>query len=331
MLTFAWPYAFLFLPVFWIALKYVRKSHLNDDMLKVPFLARFHALNQHQVSTAHYKVNVKYVLSFCGWGLLILACANPQWLGDPLPIEQEGRNIMLAVDLSPSMDIPDLQQNNTTINRLQTVKEVARGFIDKRYGDKLGLILFGSKAYLQTPLTFDHNTVRNMLDDATIGLAGDRTAIGEAIGLAVKKFSTEQTKSRILILLTDGGNNSGFIDPIEATELAKDNHIKIYTVGIGASKMLIRGFFGSKYINPSADLDEALLKKIASTTQGQYFRAQDEKTLANILEAINQLEPVSADNKTARPIIPLFYWPLAAALIFFSFILFPFTKEATQS
>jgi len=331
MFTFAWPGAFLLLPIFWIALKYFRKHRVNDDMLKVPFLSRILALNQHQLSTTHHKINIKYLSALCGWSLLILACTNPQWLGKPLPIKQEGRNIMLAVDLSPSMDIPDLQRNNTTINRLQTVKEVARGFIDKRQGDKLGLILFGSKAYLQTPLTFDHDTVRNMLDDATIGLAGDRTAIGEAIGLAVKKFSTEQAKSRILILLTDGGNNSGLVDPIEATELAKDNHIKIYTVGIGASKMLVRGFFGSKFINPSADLDESLLQKIASSTQGQYFRAQDEKTLINILEAINQLEPVSTDNKTARPVIPLFYWPLAAAIVFFSLIIFPFTREVIQS
>lgn len=331
MFTFAWPLAFLLLPLLWIAQHHLpRLQKHKEAMLRVPFLSRIQTLNQTSTS---FMIRPFYLRQFFGisaWGLLIFACANPQWLGTPLPIKQDGRNIMLAIDLSPSMEIPDFQRNNNTINRLQIVKGVAAEFIEKRLGDKLGLILFGSKAYLQTPLTFDRKTVRNMLNDATIGLAGERTAIGDAIGLAIKKFSTENTKSRILILLTDGGNNSGVIDPLDAAELAKDNQIKIYTVGIGASQMIVRGLFGSQYINPSADLDEGLLKQISSITQGQYFRAQDEKTLVNILEAINQLEPISAENKTARPITPLFYWPLAVALIFFSLLIFPNHGEILQ-
>jgi Ca-activated chloride channel family protein len=263
----------------------------------------------------------------CAWILFIIAAANPEWLGEPLPVNQEGRNIMLAIDLSPSMSMPDLQRDNRTLDRLETVKNVATGFIDKRFGDKLGLILFASKAYLQTPLTFDRKTVHNMLEDATIGLAGDHTAIGDAIGLAVKKFSTEDINSRILILLTDGANNSGAIDPNEAADFAKENKIKIYTVGIGASRLEVRSMFGSQIINPSADLDEKLLKTIADKTQGKYFRAEDETALSNILEAINQLEPVISDSRTARPVTPLFFWPLAAALLFISLFIFPGWKE----
>lgn len=324
MFTFAWPYAFLLLPLYWIALAYFpTPPKQNAAMLRVPFLTRIQALNQLPASVAILPRYLKQFFSISAWSLLLLACANPQWLGDPLPVKQDGRNIMLAIDLSPSMQIPDLQRRDQTINRLQTVKEVATDFIEKRQGDKLGLILFGSKAYLQTPLTFDRKTVSHMLDDATIGLAGERTAIGDAIGLAVKKFATENIKSRILILLTDGGNNSGVIDPLKAAELAKDNKIKIYTVGIGASQLMVRGIFGNQIVNPAADLDETLLKKISSMTQGQYFRAQDERTLVNILEAINQLEPISTENKTARPITALFYWPLAAALFIFSLLIFP--------
>ncbi|MES2216966.1 MAG: VWA domain-containing protein [Pseudomonadota bacterium] len=331
MFTFAWPYAFLLLPLFWLAQKYLPKSKKSADaMLKVPFLSRIKELNQKNNSAVILPHYLKQFLCIGAWCLLILACANPQWLGNPLPIKQDGRNIMLAIDLSPSMEIPDLQRNHNTINRLETVKEVAAGFIDKRHGDKLGLILFASRAYLQTPLTFDHQTVRTMLDDATIGLAGETTAIGDALGLAIKKLGTENIKSRVLILLTDGGNNSGAIDPLEAAQLAKDNKIKIYTIGIGASQMVIKGMFGNQLVNPSADLDETLLKKIASTTQGQYFRAQDEKTLVNILDAINELEPVSSESKTARPITPLFYWPLAAALLFFSLVIFPNLNRVTQ-
>lgn len=330
MFTFAWPFAFLLLPLFWIVQKYLPKLQKNNEaMLRVPFLSRIQALDHNATSsvTPHY---LKQIFSIIVWILFIFACANPEWVGNPLPIRQDARNIMLAVDVSRSMEIPDLERNNLTIDRLQIVKAVAARFIEKRIGDKLGLILFASNAYLQTPLTFDRKTVLNMLDDATIGLAGERTAIGDAIGLAIKKFNSENFKSRILILLTDGGNNSGAIDPIAAAELAKDNQIKIYTVGIGASKMIVNGIFGKQMINPSADLDEALLKKIASITQGQYFRAQDEKTLVNILEAIDQLEPISTENKTARPITALFYWPLAAALIILAILIFPNFSKVVQ-
>lgn len=322
MFTFAWPLAFLLLPLPWVAAKFFPVTQKqNEAVLRVPFLERIQALQQQSTSivTSHYK----QFLAFGTWIFLMMACANPQWLGEPLPVKQEGRNIMLAIDLSSSMEIPDLQRNNHMISRLETVKEVATNFIEKRHGDKLGLILFGSKAYLQTPLTFDRKTVSTMLNDATMGLAGGRTAIGDAIGLAVKKFGSENKKSRILILLTDGANNSGDIEPLEAAELAKDNQIKIYAVGIGATEMVVRGIFGNQVVNPSADLDEELLKKISSMTQGEYFRAQDEKTLVKILDAINQLEPISADNKTARPITSLFYWPLAVALICLVLLIFP--------
>lgn len=324
MFTFAWPLVFLLLPLFWLTQKYWPLTEKkNETMLRIPFLARVQALNQHAAYSFVLPHRLKQFFCMMIWLLFIIACANPQWLGEPVPITQSGRNIMLAVDLSQSMEIPDLQQGSRTLNRLQTVKEVAAPFIEKRHGDKLGLILFGSKAYLQTPLTLDRQTVRSMLDDATIGLAGERTAIGDAIGLAVKKFSTENIKSRILILFTDGANNTGNLDPLEAAKLAKESQIKIYTVGIGANEMIMSGIFGAQAVNPSADLDEDTLKNIASLTQGQYFRAQDKKTLMNILEAINQLEPIEAEGKTMRSITSLFYWPLAAALLLIFVLIYP--------
>lgn len=332
MFTFAWPLFFLLLPLFWLVQKYWPQTEKkNEAMLRVPFLFRIHALNQHSAASFMIPTRFKQWFGLVIWVLLIVACANPEWLGSPVTINQSGRNIMLAVDISQSMEIPDLQRNNRTLNRLETVKEVAADFIEKRHGDKLGLILFGSKAYLQTPLTLDRKTVHNMLDDATIGLAGGYTAIGDAIGLAVKKLKNENIKSRILILFTDGGNNSGSIDPIEAAQLAKDNQIKIYTVGIGATQMLMTGFYGPQMINPSADLDETTLKKIADLTAGQYFRAQDEKTLANIFEAINELEPISAPISTMRPITALFYWPLAAAVLLFFILIFPNLKMKSHA
>jgi Ca-activated chloride channel family protein len=323
MFRFAWPYVFLLLPLLWLVKMYMPASKKNDVMLRVPFLLRIQELNQDASSVVILPKRLKQFLSLGAWLLLIVACANPEWLGAPLPITRACHNIMLAIDVSPSMGIPDLQRNNRTMNRLQTIKIVAGPFIEKRYGDKFGLIVFGSKAYLQTPLTIDRKTIYSMLNDTTVGLAGESTAIGDAILLGVKKLSVENIKSRILILLTDGANNSGMVDPIEAAEVAKNNQIKIYTIGIGARKMMVSGFFGTRYVNPSADLDENLLKKISQMTHGQYFRAQDDKTLENILESINQLEPIDTQVDVIRPITALFYWPLAMALLLMLIFLFP--------
>lgn len=327
MLTFAWPFIFLLLPLPWLAQKYLpRVEKKKEAVLKIPFLFRIKTLNSEKRTAFALPKRLDQLLYLSIWLLLLTTAANPRFLGEPQPITQSGRNIMLAVDLSESMEIPDLTQNNR-ITRLQIVKTVAADFILKRRGDKLGLILFGSKAYLQAPLTLDRKTVGSMLDDATIGLAGGYTAIGDAIALAVKKLSTEDIKSRILILFTDGGNNTGSVLPIEAAELAKDKHIKIYTVGIGASQMVVNGFFGRQLVNPSADLDEATLKKIANLTDGKYFRAQDEKTLSQILEAISKLEPIDTEKNNFRPITALFYWPLALALLLTSILIFPYLRE----
>jgi len=334
MFTFAWVYALLLLPLLWVVEKFVPKKTIQEASLMVPYLDRFKAQSNTTASLS-FDRSIKQTLKTLAWCCLVIACANPQWLGAPVPIKQEGRNIMLAVDLSRSMEIPDLQQNavqgDNRLTRLQVVKNVAQQFIEQRQGDKIGLILFGSKAYLQTPLTFDHKTLSHMLDDATIGLAGDRTAIGDAVGLAIKRMGTEDEKSRILILLTDGGNNSGVLEPNEVIALAKRTHIKIYTVGLGADRLEVNGFFGSQMINPSADLDEKLLKKMAADTNGKYFRAQDDKTLSEILAAINQLEPISADAQSARPIKALFYWPLCFALVLFILLIFPYADNRVMS
>jgi len=327
MFRFAWPFIFLILPFIFLVLRYMPgKKKSNSLTLQVPFLSRANDLQKH--SNSNYTNTIlKKILYLSAWTLLIIAAANPQWVGAPFPIKQDARNIMLAVDLSRSMEIPDLQNNNKQVTRLQTVKEVASKFINEQYGDKFGLILFGSNAFLQTPLTFDRSTIINMLDDATIGLAGDRTAIGDAIGLSVKRFKDEALKSRILILFTDGSNNSGVVEPEAAAKLAKDNNIKIYTIGIGSDKMLIKGVFRNQIINPSASLDEELLKKISTITNGKYFRAHDEKALVEILASINEIETIKTEKQIMRPVISLFYWPLVISLLLFSIFIFPFNRR----
>ncbi|WP_440683132.1 vWA domain-containing protein [Cysteiniphilum halobium] len=317
MITIAYPWVFvlLLLPiVFRFALPKVKNSDAKEG-LRIPFYAALQK-TMSQDTTKHTKHLswFKYLLLVI-WFLLVISGTGVQWLGAPLTLPQTGRDLMLAVDLSGSMRTPDMLVNGKTESRIELVKTVANAFIQKREGDRLGLILFGSKPYLQTPLTFDRKTVGQMLNDATVGIAGIQTAIGDAIGLAIKQLMHYPKQSRALILLTDGGNNAGVIDPNTAAKLAKDEHIKIYTIGLGAKQMTIQTMFGPQIVNPSSDLDINGLKKIAQMTGGKFFRAEDGKELQAIYNTINQLEPVKSDKITIRPVTPFYPWTLGVAMI----------------
>ncbi|MFK5986852.1 MAG: VWA domain-containing protein [Pseudomonadota bacterium] len=318
MLSFALPFTFILLPLPWLIWRFLPKaSTIQTQALQVPDISIF-IQQQNSHSTAQI-VNKKSPLfmSLLIWILLLLAAANPQWIGDPIKLPISGRDLLLAVDLSGSMQEEDMLIEDKYYNRLVAVKVVVSEFIQKRKGDRLGLILFADHAYLQTPLTYDSQTVETMLIEAELGLAGKQTAIGEAIGLAIKRVKdlpNEQTQSRVMILLTDGANTAG-IAPVKVAKLAAQIGLKIYTIGMGADEMIVRTIFGRKKVNPSRDLDEKTLTEIAQITGGQYFRATDSKNLKQIYQTINQIEPIETDNKTYRPIKSLFFWPLAAAFI----------------
>jgi Ca-activated chloride channel family protein len=221
---------------------------------------------------------------------------------------------MLAVDLSGSMETQDFQLRGDMVDRLTAAKSVAADFIVRRTGDRLGLILFGQKAYIQTPLTYDRETVRTLLMESAIGLAGRDTAIGDAIGLAIKRLKKQSASSRVLILLTDGANTAGEVKPRKAAELAAKQGLKIYTIGIGADEMVLSSLFGSRIVNPSADLDEETLKAIADRTGGRYFRARSTLELEKIYSLLDTLEPTEHEAQMFRPRSALFYWPLGMAL-----------------
>jgi len=245
------------------------------------------------------------------WVLLVIALSGPRWIGEPRPVEREGFNIMMVLDLSASMEITDMLVQDTPVSRLQVVKSAAKNFVAQRSGDKIGLILFGTRAYLQTPLTYDRHNVLLRIDDATAGLAGKTTSIGDAVGLAVKRLDKVPKQGRVIILLTDGANNSGFLSPIKAAELAKDESIKIYTIGLSSEEGLRDDFFGQVL---TADLDEDTLKKMAAMTGGRYFRATDTKTLNTIYKTINQMEKTKQDKATLRPQKEYYPWFVAFAL-----------------
>jgi len=256
----------------------------------------------------------RLLLAALAWVLLVCAAARPQFVGTPVSLPVTGRDLMLAVDISGSMETEDMQLGQQVTDRLTAVKAVAGNFIDHREGDRLGLILFGDQAYLQTPLTFDRETVRTLLNEAAIGLAGKSTAIGDAIGLAVKRLRERPAENRVLILLTDGANTSGSVDPLKAADLAAREGVRIYTIGVGADEQLLRGFFGTQRVS-STELDETTLKAIAQKTGGQYFRARDIESLQKIYDLLDKLEPVSQDEQTFRSIHELYAWPLSGALL----------------
>jgi Ca-activated chloride channel family protein len=210
----------------------------------------------------------RQLLCLLAWLLLVLAASRPQWLGESVAISVSGRDLMMAVDLSDSMRTADFLIEGEQVNRLQATKRVASKFIERRRGDRLGLILFGTQAYLQAPLTFDSKTINRLLRESAIGLAGERTAIGDAIGLAIKRLDLESDNSRVLILMTDGANTAGEVTPIKAAQLAASRGLKIYTIGIGADEQIETTWFGLRRRNPSAQLDEKTLRAIAQVSGG---------------------------------------------------------------
>ncbi len=255
------------------------------------------------------------LLAWLAWALLVLAAARPQWLGDPVTLPVSGRDLMLAVDVSGSMQQEDYLMNGRPLNRLQLVQQVAGRFIERREGDRLGLILFGSQAYVQTPLTYDRSTVRAFLDDSVIGLAGRETAVGDAIALAVKRLRLQPEDNRVLILLTDGANTAGNIAPLDAAKVAAEAGVRIYTIGIGGGPVDVTGPFGMRLLRRPSDLDPKTLQAVADTTGGHFFQATDAEQLEQVYSELDRLEPSVRDERSYRPMRALFHWPAGLALL----------------
>ncbi len=312
MIEFSWPWVFLALP-----LPFVWRLSLKETDPTRGAALRVPAVEVFEVTGAKHSTSRLWPLFIAGmaWLLLVTAGARPAWVGEPVDLPRSGRDLMLAVDISGSMAASDFDLQGVRVDRLTATKFVAKQFIDKREGDRIGLILFGSQAYLQTPLTFDRDTVTRLLSEAVIGLAGRQTAIGDAIGLAIKRLRESAKADRILILLTDGSNTAGQLKPVKAAQLASELEVTIYTIGIGADEIYERTFLGTRRRNPSADLDERTLRQIADVTNGQYFRARDVKQLERIYDDIDALEPVEQDMERFRPVRALFFWPLTLAVI----------------
>ena len=314
MLTFEWPWLMLLLPLPWFYRQWRKPVETRVAALKAPLYVELIKPETTGLTATRWQ-QLALILLVISWVSTLLAATRPTWVGDPVALPSNGRDLLIAVDISGSMKEADMELAGQTVNRLTAVKSVVGGFVERRKGDRLGLILFGSTPYLQTPLTFDRTTMNTLLQEAQIGFAGNGTAIGDAIGLGVKRLQERPENHRVMILLTDGANTAGEIPPLEAAKIAAAKGIKVYTIGIGADVMYQRSLFGTRKINPSRDLDEKTLTSIAEQTGGLYFRARNPQELEEIYHHLDELEPVEQDAETLRPTKALFHWPLAVALV----------------
>ncbi|MCH2391912.1 MAG: VWA domain-containing protein [Nitrospinales bacterium] len=278
-------------------------------------LASLKAVSQHH---SKIKAMVPIILRFLAITLFIIAFARPQEGHKRTEILSQGVDIVLAIDTSGSMQALDFKKNETQVTRLSVVKDVVAEFVKNREMDRIGMVVFGANAFTQCPLTLDQNILLSFLDKLKIGMAGDATAIGSAIGISARRLKDLKSKSKVIILLTDGRNNSGAISPLQAAEIAKSLGIKVYTIGVGKrgkAPFLVDSIFGKRLIYQNVDIDEEVLNKISKMTDAKYFRATDLKSLKDIYKQIDLLEKSEVKSIDHSEHKELFHYFLIPGLI----------------
>lgn len=302
----AWPWVFALLPLPWLCRRLLPPA-APARALRLPLDDASLQVAAGRVSRGHAAILA------VAWLLLLTAAARPQWVGPPQPVTHSGRSMMLAVDISGSMAIRDMRLDDEPASRFQAVESIVGDFIGRRQGDRLGLVLFGTHAYLVTPVTYDLDAVEAQLRGSAVGLAGRQTAIGDAIGVAVKRLRRLPATSRVLVLLTDGVNNAGSLAPERAADIAAAAGVRVYVIGMGSDRSPGLDWFGMRLPVAPAELDEGTLKRIAATTGGAYFRAADSRQLTAAYRRIDELEPLPHRGKPLRMRRELFPWPLLGA------------------
>ncbi|WP_127469825.1 VWA domain-containing protein [Thiomicrorhabdus aquaedulcis] len=326
---FLYPWMLAFLPLPWLIRSLLKPVPKKQHPLLAPHIvARLQAHLPQQTQLIQPQRHGKIALGFIIlWLLLILAALRPIWFLTPTPFHISGKELMLAVDLSGSMQKADMYLGGDDVDRLTAVKSVVANFIEQRQGDRMGLIVFGTQAFLQSPLTYDLTTLNTLLAETQIGMAGNNTAIGDAIGLTLKHLRQKQNTQAVLILLTDGSNTAGTVEPIAAAQKAQTLGLKIYTIGVGrmTDRTGLDRFLGSK-----TDMDIATLEQIAQLTQGRFYHANDTQQLAQIYQEINQLESVEHQVNSYRLRTELYVWPLGAAFVLSLILAFGHLRHQKQ-
>ena len=307
-MNFAWPWLFVLLPLPWLAWRFLPPA-APGAALRLP-----QPVELPSTAKGTRASRARLAVALAAWCLLVCAAARPLQPAPPQALSHTGRALMLAVDCSGSMAIDDMRFGDTVVSRFAAVKAIAQRFVKTRSGDEVGLVLFGSEAYLLTPMTFDVDTVAQQLAGSAVGLAGRETAIGDAIVLAVKHLKALPARARVLVLLTDGVNTAGSVAPTAAARLAKAAGIRIYTIGVGSDARDV-GLFGLRLPMPDRELDVPVLTGIAQTTGGRFFRAADADQLAAAYRTIDDLEPLARGKALMRPDRELYPWPLGLALL----------------
>lgn len=309
---FAWPWVLAALPLPWLVTWLAPPLPARDAALRVPYGERLSAMGGR---TGPVRPRASF-LPWLAWALLCVAAARPQQWGEIIQPPTSGRDMMLAVDLSGSMETPDMRLGGESVPRVAAAKAVLADFLDRRAGDRVGLVVFGDRAYALTPQTRDLDTVREQLAGTEVGLAGRGTAIGDAIGLAVRRLRALPAKERVLVLLTDGVNSAGALDPQKAAQLARDNDVRIHTIAFGgADEPLTLMGMPLPVSTGDAEMDEDGLAKIAATTGGRAFVARNVDQLVGIYAEIDRIEPLKQTGQPLRPRLERYFWPLALALL----------------
>ncbi len=304
MLELAYPLLLILLPLPWLISKILPAHRESVPAIRVPFFQAITSAAGAYVgegSVIRRRSRLRSVLLAIGWILLVAALAKPQWVGEPITRTETARDIMLAIDLSGSMDYVDFDNDaeQAKIQRLDAVRQVVDEFVATREQDRIGLIVFGSKAFLQLPFTRDLETARQMVALMDVGIAGPRTAIGDAIGLSIRSFEESQVEQRLLILLTDGNDTASNMTPVNAAAIAKTHGVEIFTIGVG---------------DPEATgedrVDFAALEEISARTNGEFFRAGNVTALKDVYQRIDDMVPSEVKTQTWRPRQSLVHWPL---------------------
>lgn len=310
-LDFAWPWLLLALPLPLLLRWLLPPVAARRAALQVPY---GDALRRVAAGPAPGRPGGIGPWPWIAWALLCLAAARPQQLGELQQPPQAGRDLMIAIDLSGSMEERDMLLDGRRTDRLTVAKAVIADFLQRRSGDRVGLIVFGSRAYALTPLTRDLASVAEQLQASVVGLPGRATAIGDAIALASKRLQERPDGQRVLILLTDGVNTEGSLDPLRAAELARATGVRVHTIALGGTEPQPQTFFGIQVTPTRMAFDEQTLQKVAELTGGRSFVARDTDQLAGIYAEIETLEPLKFAGERVRPRIERYLWPLLAAL-----------------
>ncbi|MBQ7412778.1 MAG: VWA domain-containing protein [Alphaproteobacteria bacterium] len=315
---FLWPWVACILPlpilVRWVSARMSsRRTDNRTDALRVPF---FHRVSGLARTVNPISSTVQSAFLAVAWICLVIAGMRPVHYITDVPIPHDARNIMLAIDLSTSMAEQDLSASGLPISRIDVVKAVVRDFIAKRAGDRLGMVVFGTTAHTLAPLSQDMKTLDDLFADVDLGIAGEQTAIGDALALSVQDTAKVPEGKKIIILLSDGYSNAGSVSVSEAIELARKQNIAVYTIGIGSTNVRQSSLFGLVPGDNIYTWDERTLRKIADDTGGQYFQAQSADDLVEVYRKIDRLETTTLDGLLVRPLWELFYYPLMAALFF---------------